>query len=341
MSAKDLNMELLLLLSSLRRTRSLSVSASRLGMSLSTASRALRGAREMLGDELFTRSGQMMHPTSRMEELGGFIDRMIADFGRLTSREGFDPVGLDRTFRIAALDGAYSLLVAPAIERARRVAPGARFVTEPISLGTFDALRSGFLDLLVFGTDAETVLESIERRTLGDFGYRLGMREGHPLAEAWRLRGAVTREEIERFPLISFQTPFSRMQPSTTMGWFDDSNLESEVMLPYHFSTALSLLESDGIGLFAAPFARLLERRLRGFASIPFDGFMSFHWRPTLYWHRRTHSDPALQWLRGFIELEARRLAQEEQEERKEAERTEEGPSRSAPAESADPIGQK
>lgn len=39
MSAKDLNMELLLLLSSLRRTRSLSVSASRLGMSLSTASR--------------------------------------------------------------------------------------------------------------------------------------------------------------------------------------------------------------------------------------------------------------------------------------------------------------
>lgn len=214
-------------------------------------------------------------------------------------------------------------------------------MTEPISLGTFDALRSGFLDLLVFGTDAETVLESIERRTLGDFGYRLGMREGHPLAEAWRLRGAVTREEIERFPLISFQTPFSRMQPSTTMGWFDDSNLESEVMLPYHFSTALSLLESDGIGLFAAPFARLLERRLRGFASIPFEGFMSFHWRPTLYWHRRTHSDPALQWLRGFIELEARRLAQEEQEERKEAERTEEGPSRSAPAESADPIGQK
>ena len=96
--------ELLRLLSVLYRTQSLSLSASRLDISLSTASRMLQGARELFDDKLFTRSSQLMHPTPRMDKLMPQIDRMLEDMAALVGKDALDPMKAERTIRIAALD---------------------------------------------------------------------------------------------------------------------------------------------------------------------------------------------------------------------------------------------
>lgn len=59
----------LLVLSSLSKTMSLTLTGNELGTSTATISRALSAAREFFGDELFVRSGPRMVPTARMREL--------------------------------------------------------------------------------------------------------------------------------------------------------------------------------------------------------------------------------------------------------------------------------
>ena len=316
MSAKDLTFDQLRLLVDIYRSRSLAVAADRRGLSLSTASRMLRTSREFLGDELFTRSGQNMHPTSRMHELAGFIEHMIGEFDMLSRQEfRFRPERIERTVRIAALDCIYSVLIAPAVEKARAIAPGIRFIVEPLSLGSFDALRAGFLDLFFFGWNDDAVPENIERQKLLEADYRIGMRRGHPLEELWRRKGRLTREDLAPWSIVSLATPYTRSEPTATMAWLDAVDYVSEVAMPYHFSMAMHVMESDMIGEFCTPFMRMLECRMPGITSVPYEGFSNYRWTPTIYWHRRTHSDAALQWFRGLVALEARRVVREEAED--------------------------
>ena len=87
----DINLDLLRLLSTLYRTHSLSVTAAQNHLSLSTASRKLREARVLFEDELFTRSGQVMYPTPRMDELISSVDHLISELTALFHHDTFKP----------------------------------------------------------------------------------------------------------------------------------------------------------------------------------------------------------------------------------------------------------
>jgi len=305
---KDISLELLRLLSTLYRTHSLSEAAARGGLSLSTAGRKLREARVMFGDELFTRSGQLMFPTAQMDDLIGRVDHLIGEVSSLFNRGAFDPAQTERTIRIAALDGAYTLLIAPVIERVRKSAPGIHFSIVPITITTFDDLKAGVLDLLLYGSDQEPVNDAVEMLPLIHTGFSLVMREGHPLAALYREKGRFEKKDLAPWPMIALQTPYSLSRPTATLPWFEDADLYTEVMLPYHFSIAMQLLESDAIAENSAPFGWYLEEHIPGLVSLPFDGFTKYRWTPTLFWHRRLHADPVIQWFRSLVKCEAEAL---------------------------------
>ena len=214
--------ELLRLLSVLYRTQSLSLAASRLDISISTASRMLQGARELFDDKLFTRSSQLMHPTPRMVKLMPQIDRMLEDMATLVGKDSLDPMKAERTIRIAALDCAYTMFVASAIHEARRKSPGLHFSTTPISIDTFAELSAGLVDLIIFGTDCEPVQGNIHVQRLFSAPYCLVVRESHPLVSIFKQKGRLDREDIEPWQVISIATPFSRLVPRSVLPWFED-----------------------------------------------------------------------------------------------------------------------
>ena len=297
----DINLDLLRLLSTLYRTHSLSVTAARNSLSLSTASRKLREARELFEDELFTRSGQVMYPTSRMDELISSIDHLISEMSALFHHDTFKPEDTERTIRIASLDGIYTLLLAPVIEKIRRTAPGIRFSVVPITLSTFEDLKAGTLDFLLYGTDQEPVAETVKMQPLIKTGFCLLMRKNHPLTQVYREKGRFDETDLTQWPMLALQTPYSLARPTATMPWFGDGDLFSETMLPYQFASAFQLLNSDAIFENNAPFGWYLEKHLPGITALPFEGFTKFRWTPTLFWHQRLQSDPVIQWLRCLI----------------------------------------
>ena len=306
----DINLDLLRLLSTLYRTHSLSVTAAQNHLSLSTASRKLREARVLFEDELFTRSGQVMYPTPRMDELISSVDHLISELTALFHHDTFKPEDTERTIRIAALDGIYALILAPVIEKIRRTAPGIRFSIVPITLSTFEDLKAGTLDFLLYGTDQEPIAETIKVQPLIKTGFCLLMRQDHPLTRVYQDKGRFDEADLVSWPMLALQTPYSLARPTATMPWFNDVDLLSETMLPYQFASVFQLLESDTICENNAPFGWYLMRHLPGITALPFEGFTHFQWTPTLFWHQRLNTDPVIQWLRCLIKCEADTLYQ-------------------------------
>lgn len=134
----------LLVLSSLFKTMSLTLTGNELGTSTATISRALSTAREFFADELFVRSGPRMVPTARMRELLPDINDVLQRLEKLSAPTVFDPADLSRTFRIAAADNGVLAFLFPAFKRILKQAPQVKL--DVIGLNG-DLLR-------IFATDA-------------------------------------------------------------------------------------------------------------------------------------------------------------------------------------------
>lgn len=285
----------------LSKTQSLSITANQLGMSLSTASRHLQDARAIFGDPLFMRSGQKMFPTSKMSWLLPDIVRTRAMLSQLVNPRTFVPEESRRFYRIASLDCAYTMFIEPAIEKCLSIAPGVSFQVVPFNTSAFEALSKGILDMLVFGYEAP-VQEYIHKVVLGEWTYALLLRGDHPLRLKYEKEGVISKEDIEKYECIGIRSAFSMQRPSVPMPWFDDEVQTSNIDVPYFLSAALSVAQSDRLLLVPLPFAKRVAAQVRGLSSVPFAAFTNRRWRPTLFWHERTHAEPEMQWLRGIIQ---------------------------------------
>lgn len=143
----------LLVLSSLFKTMSLTLTGNELGTSTATISRALSAAREFFADELFVRSGPRMVPTARMRELLPDINDVLQRLEKLSAPTVFDPADLSRTFRIAAADNGVLAFLFPAFKRILKQAPQVKLDVIGLNGDLFEDLRNGRLDLAMFPFD--------------------------------------------------------------------------------------------------------------------------------------------------------------------------------------------
>ena len=114
------------------------------------------------------------------------------------------------------------------------------------------------------------------------------MRENHPLVEIFKQKGRLDRTDIEAWQVISIATPFSRLVPRSVLPWFDDAEQPHGITIPYHAAAIFELFETDLIGEFAEPYARKILSLVPGLALLPFEGFTTYPWAPTLFWHPKT-----------------------------------------------------
>jgi DNA-binding transcriptional LysR family regulator len=144
----DLN--LLPALDALLAEGSVTGAARRLGLTQSAVSRSLGRLRELFGDELFVRSGRGITPTRLAAELAGPLRKALADVEALLAQRGrFEPATARRTFRVAAVDYAQVVVLAPLCARIADEAPGVDVEIRQPSSASDGELESGALDLVL------------------------------------------------------------------------------------------------------------------------------------------------------------------------------------------------
>ena len=174
----DLN--LLVVLRALVEERSVTRAAGRIGRSQPAVSNALARLRQLLGDPLLVREGQVMVPTARALALAGPVAEALDRIhGAITPPPPFDPARTERVFRVASDDLVACSVVAPRLAALRQRAPGATLELLPAAPeAPVDALGEGSLDLAI-GVYLD-VPATLAWRDLAQHRFVVLARAGHP-----------------------------------------------------------------------------------------------------------------------------------------------------------------
>jgi len=288
----------LLILDSLLREGSLTRTAELLGMSQPTVSRALARLRSHFDDPLFVRTGQRMVATTRALELAGPIAAVLDAARELDSGPAvFDPLSAQRSFGLYMVDGAVVNILPQLLAGLARLEDGAsglQLRSVHIDPGAIEAqLERGHIDLAI-GRFPQLV-NNIRRRKLWTDEYACVMRAGHPCAS-----------QLDRDAYLTHRNVLIEMEQTSQHNGIVTRKLEtllapSRILchVPSYTSAAHIALHTDAIATIPLRLARPLARDLGlVLARLPID-------LPpvqlALYWHERSHRDPANVWLRAFV----------------------------------------
>jgi DNA-binding transcriptional LysR family regulator len=288
----------LLILDSLLREGSLTRTAELLGMSQPTVSRALARLRTHFDDPLFVRTGQRMVATTRALALAGPIAAVLDAARDLDSGPAvFDPLTAQRSFGLYMVDGAVVNILPQLLAGLARLEGGASGLqlrsvhTDP---GAIEAqLERGHIDLAI-GRFPQLV-NNIRRRKLWTDEYACVMRAGHPCAG-----------QLDRDAYLTHRHVLIEMEQTSQHNGAVTRKLEtllapSRILchVPSYTSAAHIALHTDAIATIPLRLARPLARDLGlVLARLPID-LPPVHL--ALYWHERSHRDPANVWLRAFV----------------------------------------
>ena len=176
---RRLDLTLLLVLSSLLKTRKTTATARELGVTQSTVSHALAKLRDILGDALFIRHQRGLIPTARALQLAPRLAHILDLVRDAVRVKPFDPKTESRLVRISGTDYPCSLLAAPLLEYLGNEAPGIRLSFRPlVRQDAINALSNGELDFAIGPFPGRH--DSFDRELLWSDDYAVVVRETHP-----------------------------------------------------------------------------------------------------------------------------------------------------------------
>ncbi len=180
MELSRINLNLLLSLYHLLRTRSVTGAAQAQHITQPAMSRNLAQLRGIFSDKLMVRVGNDMHLTSRGEALWLQLPPMLNQLESLLVPSEFEPAGFIGQFNIAATDYITHDLIPPLIAALQQDAPGLSLHFHLWHPGMIDSLRQGRLDLAACILDQ--IPDDIHGTQLGVDGYSCLLNPDHPLA---------------------------------------------------------------------------------------------------------------------------------------------------------------
>jgi len=295
----DLN--LLVVLDELIRSRSTTIAARRLGRTQSAVSHALARLRDLFGDPLLVRAGAAMRLTATAEGLAVPLRDVLEQASSLLTRRSgsFDPGGIARTFTLAGSDYSELLLFPALVPLLRREAPGVDLVSRVFGDDVERAIQAREVDLAV--VTQFRGLSGIVQEKIGHEEMRVLLRKGHPAA-----RVPLT---VEAYAALDHALVSPRGLPGSAV----DSALEPLgltrriVLRTPHFGVAAHLVrETDLVVTLPRSFAERMAAELRLVTRevpVPLRGFTFW-----IGYSASFQDDPAHRWLRGRV-LEAARAA--------------------------------
>jgi DNA-binding transcriptional LysR family regulator len=270
--------------------------AQALGMSQPALSAALKRLREQLGDPLFVKTRHGMQPTPYAEQLAPEA-AAILDLvrHRVLAPPRFEPARSERVFTLSTTDIGEMVFMPKLLRHFAQVAPGlqVRTVTGTLPQRLL-GLERGEIDLLLgYYPDIQGV--DLLQRRLFDHGFVCLARQGHPAVQAGVLSAegflaashAVLRDEGRNQELV--EQHLRALGVSRRIAYVGSHFLSLPVIVA----------NTDLIATVPAEAGAIFEgypglQRVEPPVALPrFD--------IKLYWHRKTHADVALRWLRDTI----------------------------------------
>jgi DNA-binding transcriptional LysR family regulator len=321
MSADRIDLNLLRVFDAVFEDRNLALAGKRLHLSQSAISHALTRLRQVLGDDLFVRTGKGMEPTVRAHGMAMQVRGALQQIKAALGVDAFDPGGAQRKFVVAANDYITSLLLGRLSQRLSTEAPLVDLVIRPSTrLDLAGQIDVGRIDIAV-GIFAD-IPSRFRSMTVWEQTDVLLLHREHPIAER-----PVTREDVLSYPLVAISQ--GGEEEGAVSGFiverglarqsemfnrdalnaaFADKGEAPRVRMSVAHSLAMPALlrHSDMLALVPSSLGRELER------------YGELKMRPTPYdcpnvavrvvWHERNDADPALQWLRHQLADVARQV---------------------------------
>jgi len=291
-AALDLN--LLRVLDTVLREKSVARAAERLHVTPSAISNALARLRSALGDPLVTRRGRGIVPTPRAEELGPRLAGALAELEAAVGSGTFDTATSTRTFTLAMADGLQMAWLSAIAARLRERMPRAALRVVGIdSLLALGNLSSNEVDLHV-GVRASG--PGLHAEHLYDEPTVLVMRRRHPASGR-----KLGRDRLEALDHVAVELAPGRGFRDPLAGAYARAGVARRIALTVSsFSVAAAVASRTDLvatiprSLFDAYGSRYGLCAARG--QIPEHAV-----RISLSWHDRTHRDPAVTELRKLV----------------------------------------
>ncbi|MFL6691435.1 MAG: LysR substrate-binding domain-containing protein, partial [Ramlibacter sp.] len=275
--------------------------------------------REMVGDELFMRTGKGMVPTGRATAMAATLRDCLRRIEATLGVEAFAAEQSNRRFVIAANDHLTAVIIAPLSRELQQAAPGVDLVIRPSTrIDLAEQIDLGRIDLAI-GIFSQ-VPSRLNSRTLMSQGEAVLMRKGHPAS-----RRKLTLRDIARYPLVTLSV--GGQEEGAVGGFilerglarqsemFDRQALEeallqeqatprARVTVPHSLAIPELLRETDMLSILPASLAVALAKNsdlLR--RQPPYQAGTSII---RAVWHRRDEHDAGHSWLREIVARTAR-----------------------------------
>jgi len=289
-----LDLNLLVALDALLTEGSVTKAARRIGVGQPAMSNSLARLREMLGDELFTRSGNTLQPTPRARLLVAPLRAVLHEMhSLLRPGDTLDPAKLTRTFRIAMPDNVEILFMPAFLARLRAEAPGVTIVMRRFErTEALDLIDAGQLDLAV-GVFFEGQIHHKRRIVL---------REGFSClfnADLLGVRAPISLDDYLRFPhvLTSLNETSHGLVDEilAKLGRKRQVAVTTPLFLTVPFIVKSVPMVTTMVASLAALYARLLGLEL---SPLPVDVGER---QTSMVWHASYNADPAHRWMRNVF----------------------------------------
>ncbi|MEH6580249.1 MAG: LysR family transcriptional regulator [Amphritea sp.] len=291
MELSRINLNLLISLYHLLRTRSVTGAATAQHITQPAMSRNLGQLRDIFSDKLMVRVGNNMHLTPRGESLWQQLPPMLNQLESLLVPSEFEAAGFVGQFNVAATDYITHDLIPPLIADLQQDAPGLSLHFHLWHPGMIDSLRQGRLDLAACILDQ--VPDDIYGTQLGVDGYSCLLNPEHPLAnKVLSLDSFVQADHIgisaggdkiravdEALARLNRQRSVQLTVPFIHSALAITASTHYLLTLPTHI--ALQLHAQYGLKV----------KNLPDEVTIPDSLYY-------LIWHQRQHTDPAHRYLR-------------------------------------------
>ncbi|WP_420138321.1 LysR family transcriptional regulator [Sphingomonas sp.] len=292
----DSELRLLRVLDAVLETNDVSRASELLAVTPSAVSHSLRLLRERFSDPLLVRTRGKLEPTPLANALQPALRQSLTQLAVLLQTEAdYDPASSSRQFSLAAPDYYLFMMLPPVVADIRRSAPSVDLRFRPVGLDVFEQLASGELDLVLAGSELETVLglnrELMRSRVISE-PYYCVMRSDHPAAQAPEL----TLEAYLEAPHVMVSLAGETVDAVDTALEGVGARRRIGAAVPSFMAAAWYATESDMIATLPKTVAARAAERAGGvIRRPPIDlPFSTAH----IWWHPRYQHDAGHVWWR-------------------------------------------
>ena len=311
-SFKTLDLNLLKVFDAVIEERSVLRASHKVALSQSAVSHSLARLREMLGDELFIRTGAGMQPTARALAMAPLVRDALRALETAVELPKFDPASSTKQFTLAANDFTTMVLAAPLRRLLGREAPSIDLIIKPVTrIDLAEQIDLGRIDVAIgVFSDPPSRFRS---QLLFQYDDVLIMSAQHKVRD-------LDPAQLARLPLVVVS--FGGEQEGAVDGFISERGLarRSEmydrialeqalatseyppriaVSLPHFLALPALIEDTDLAAIVPRPLAQILEKRYAIVAcELP---YMTTPLEVRMLWHHSMDDEPSHKWMHEIL----------------------------------------